>query len=149
MYYILGMCFYRLLQIAGDTEDLESALKGERRMRDIGSGHCSALVKLLPGNSDLFASQVTWTSYGQMLRIQKKYSFGYHLTPGNFRCVRSVHELEQACFSSGSSVLLTIVEGLTILCMCNSTGQHVTKSEFRPGIWCSTVTMFVLQEAQN
>jgi hypothetical protein len=79
-----GACFYRLLQISGDTEDLEAALKGERRMRDIGSGHCSALVKLLPGNSDLFASQVTWTSYGQMLRIQKKYSFGYHLTPGDF-----------------------------------------------------------------
>jgi Phospholipase B len=76
------VCLCRLLQISGDIEDLESALKGGRRMRDVGNGHCSALVKLLPGNSDLYTSQVTWTSYGQMLRTLKKYSFGYHLTPG-------------------------------------------------------------------
>ena len=56
----------------------------------LGDGSCSALIKVLPGNKDLYASHVTWNSFQSMLRILKKYSFGFHLVesardliPGN------------------------------------------------------------------
>lgn len=71
-----------MLQIAGDLEDLEPALHKEDIKHVIGTGSCSALIKLLPGNRDLLVSQDTWNYYGNMLRILKKYSFGFHLTPG-------------------------------------------------------------------
>lgn len=78
------------LNIAGDLEDLENALRPEEDLlehprlqsfeRVLGGGHCSALVKLVDGHSELFTSHVTWTSYQSMLRIQKRYMFGFHLT---------------------------------------------------------------------
>jgi len=71
-----------LIQISGDLDELQTIFNGGKKLRDIGTGHCSALIKLLPGNTDLFTSQVTWNNYGSMLRILKRYHFGYHLTPG-------------------------------------------------------------------
>jgi len=84
-----------LIQISDDLEDLEPVLKKEGKQTVIGSGKCSALVKPTEGNKELFVSQDTWSSYGTMLRVQKKYSFGYHLVRGstvlnvelNFICV--------------------------------------------------------------
>jgi len=71
-----------LAQISNDLEDLESALKKEGERAVIGSGKCSALVKLLDGNRELFVAHDTWDTYSNMLRILKKYSFGYHILPG-------------------------------------------------------------------
>ena len=61
----------RWLNLAGDLEDLEVALTTPERRpkllkaqwggRPIGSGHCSALIKVLPGGEDLYTSQVTWS----------------------------------------------------------------------------------------
>ena len=83
----LFLCFFRgrLFQMSGDLEDLEPALGGAGRERVVGSGSCSALVKLLQGNSDLYVAQDTWTGYETMLRVLKKYNLGYHLTPGGKR----------------------------------------------------------------
>ena len=66
-----------LLQMSGDFEDLETKLQKPPHLRKHvhGSGHCSALVKAAPDNSDLFFSHVTWTSYSSMLRLQKLYKF--------------------------------------------------------------------------
>lgn len=61
-------------------EDLESALGKSKKERLLGDGHCSALIKLLPGNTDLFVSHDTWNGYQGMLRIIKKYDFAFHLT---------------------------------------------------------------------
>ncbi|XP_064620556.1 putative phospholipase B-like 2 [Lineus longissimus] len=69
--------FY-FFQIGGDLEDLESALKKEDKTHLLGSGSCSALVKLLPGNKELFMSHDTWSGFQSMLRIQKRYQFGFH-----------------------------------------------------------------------
>ncbi|XP_077996109.1 putative phospholipase B-like 2 [Glandiceps talaboti] len=69
---------FLLLQIDGDLEDLQSALTSGEIHRPLGSGSCSALIKLLPGNTDLYVSHDTWSSYQSMLRILKKYNLAYH-----------------------------------------------------------------------
>ena len=46
----------------------------------MGSGSCSALIKIIDGNKDLYVSHDTWNSYQSMLRVLKKYSLGLHHT---------------------------------------------------------------------
>lgn len=72
----------RLLQLGGDLEDLESALNRSSPQRVLGSGSCSALVKLLPGHRDLLVAHDTWTSYQAMLRIIKKYTLPFRTSAG-------------------------------------------------------------------
>ena len=57
-------------------------LSGVQRTNDriLGSGSCSALIKILPGNQDLYVAHDTWNSYQSMLRMLKKYDFAYHWT---------------------------------------------------------------------
>ncbi|XP_033098666.1 putative phospholipase B-like 2 [Anneissia japonica] len=69
---------FLLLQISGDLEDLEVALDKKDRKHMTGSGSCSGLIKLLPGNKDLYVSHDTWNVFNAMIRIMKKYDFGFH-----------------------------------------------------------------------
>lgn len=74
------------MQINGDLDALDSALssKGEPEPpKVIGAGKCSALVKLLPGNAELFASQDTWNDYHSMLRIYKLYDLKFNTSANN------------------------------------------------------------------
>ena len=68
------LCFLgSLIQADNELEDLEQAL-GKKKVRHVfGSGSCSALIKLLPGNKDLYISHVTWAGYAEMLRVFKLY----------------------------------------------------------------------------
>ncbi len=54
------------------------------RVNKVGRRHmyasCSALIKVLPGASDIYTSHVTWNGYESMIRILKKYSFEVHRT---------------------------------------------------------------------
>ncbi|XP_071946459.1 putative phospholipase B-like 2 [Antedon mediterranea] len=68
---------FLLLQISGDLEDLEVALDKPDRNPVFGSGSCSALIKLLPGNKDIYVSHDTWSVYNSMIRIVKKYDFAF------------------------------------------------------------------------
>uniref|UniRef100_K7FJ07 Phospholipase B-like n=1 Tax=Pelodiscus sinensis TaxID=13735 RepID=K7FJ07_PELSI len=68
---------FLLFQLGGDLEDLESALNKSGRERSLGSGSCSALLKLLPGNQELLVSHDTWNTYQSMLRIIKKYTLPF------------------------------------------------------------------------
>ncbi|XP_066871209.1 putative phospholipase B-like 2 isoform X2 [Kogia breviceps] len=72
---------FLLLQISGDLEDLELALNKTKTKHAMGSGSCSALIKLLPGQSDLLVAHNTWNSYQYMLRIMKKYWFQFREGP--------------------------------------------------------------------
>lgn len=67
----------RLFQMGGDLEDLEAALNKSSQSRTVGSGSCSALIKLLSGNKELLVSHDTWNTYQAMLRIMKKYIFSF------------------------------------------------------------------------
>ena len=78
-----------MLQIQGDLEDLEAALGAKSgdigsRVHGIGSGSCSALVKLLPGYKELYVSHDTWGDYNAMLRIFKRYDMKFDIG-GGFR----------------------------------------------------------------
>ena len=70
------MSFFSFLQIAADLDDLESAWDASVEERksptdpDMRS-KCSALIKVLPGNSELYATQDTWDTYYAMLRVFK------------------------------------------------------------------------------
>lgn len=63
----------------GDLEDLEQALGKKSTKKVIGSGSCSAMVKLFPKNADIAISHVTWNDFNSMLRIYKKYNFTFHV----------------------------------------------------------------------
>lgn len=67
--------------MGGDVEDLEGALNKSSQSQPLGSGSCSALIKLLPGNKDLMVSHDTWNTYQSMLRIIKKYNFAFKTSP--------------------------------------------------------------------
>ncbi|XP_030316191.1 putative phospholipase B-like 2 isoform X1 [Calypte anna] len=73
---------FLLLQLGGDLEDLESALNRSSPQRALGSGSCSALLKLLPGHQDLLVAHDTWNSYQSMLRIIKKYTLPFRTSAG-------------------------------------------------------------------
>ena len=70
------------MNIFGDLEDLEQVFnldgKYDNVTRLLGSGSCSALIKLLPDNQELYMAHDTWNSYQSMLRILKKYTLSYH-----------------------------------------------------------------------
>ncbi|AWP07016.1 putative RNA-binding protein 19 isoform 3 [Scophthalmus maximus] len=72
---------FLLFQLGGDLEDLESALNKSSQTRPLGSGSCSALIKLLPNNKELLVSHDTWNTYQSMLRIMKKYIFAFSVSP--------------------------------------------------------------------
>ncbi|XP_053558122.1 LOW QUALITY PROTEIN: putative phospholipase B-like 2 [Bombina bombina] len=71
---------FLLFQLGGDLEDLESALNKSESSTQKGTGSCSALIKLLPGNKDLFVSHDTWNTYQSMLRIIKKYTLPFRIS---------------------------------------------------------------------
>lgn len=78
---------FLLFQMGGDLEDLEAALNKSSHVRAVGSGSCSALIKLLPDNRDLLMSHDTWNNYQSMLRILKRYDFSYRTSPNEKRII--------------------------------------------------------------
>ncbi|KAM7019025.1 putative phospholipase B-like 2 [Tautogolabrus adspersus] len=74
---------FLLFQMGGDLEDLESALNKSSQTRPLGSGSCSALIKLLPNTKELLVSHDTWNMYQAMLRIMKKYIFAFKVSPSD------------------------------------------------------------------
>ena len=116
-----------LLQIQGDLEDLESALGVGATSRVVGSGSCSALVKLLPGNSELLVSHDTWSDYHGMLRIFKHYDLKFRMTNGSSKwglnsyvsCRRGKPRFRE--FSSFFLLVLIVLlkcSGVLIHCTC-------------------------------
>ncbi|RUS86577.1 hypothetical protein EGW08_005658 [Elysia chlorotica] len=73
-------------QVGGDFETLlnlfptSSSSSSDQKVKTpdpmaMGTGHCSALLRLLPDYSDLYVAQDTWSDFSSMLRMLKRYSF--------------------------------------------------------------------------
>ncbi|XP_022780516.1 putative phospholipase B-like 2 isoform X1 [Stylophora pistillata] len=124
---------FLLMQVAGDLDGLEQAFGRKTQSKSFGSGSCSALVKLLPGNKDLLISHDTWGPYNTMLRLFKFYDFPFHrqsITGANLPAV--VPGVKQ-CFSSYPGRLLSgddfymINSGLLV--------QETTIDNDNPALW--------------
>ncbi|XP_065892307.1 putative phospholipase B-like 2 isoform X2 [Dysidea avara] len=75
-------------QITGDLEDLEAALgNGNVKQPAVKSDSCSALIKVLPNNEDLYVGHDTWGEYQAMLRIYKLYDLPYATSASNSESV--------------------------------------------------------------
>lgn len=86
---ILSCLVHSWFNIFGDMEEFEQMFAPQNvgkdwRVNKVGRRHmhasCSALIKVLPGASDIYTSHVTWNGYESMIRILKKYSFEVHRT---------------------------------------------------------------------
>lgn len=84
-YKLLFKYWQSLLQISTDVYDISKALSDDGGDAEWPQyGHCSALIKLLPGNKeikDILIAHDTWTSYKAMLRILKRYDTYLHENP--------------------------------------------------------------------
>ena len=84
----------QLLNMGGDLEDLDgigtcnvtaaAVADGSTPSPVFDKGRCSALVRLLDGNSDVLISQDTWSSLNSMLRMYKMYDFPWLMSDNEF-----------------------------------------------------------------
>ncbi|KAJ7370826.1 Phospholipase B-like 1 [Desmophyllum pertusum] len=90
---VLGKFAFQLLNGVGDYITLRDVLNPEGRpnwdkmtedeiLTKVGRmGHCSALIKVLPGYEDIFAGHSSWFEYGATMRIYKHYHFSLRDDP--------------------------------------------------------------------
>lgn len=51
------------MNLQDDLDDVVSAIEGDVSAKLRGETHCSAFIKLLPGNKDLLMGHNTWTRF--------------------------------------------------------------------------------------
>eukprot|EP01117_Protostelium_nocturnum_P000200 TRINITY_DN10274_c0_g1_i1.p1 TRINITY_DN10274_c0_g1~~TRINITY_DN10274_c0_g1_i1.p1 ORF type:complete len:528 (-),score=99.65 TRINITY_DN10274_c0_g1_i1:58-1641(-) len=69
---------WNALQLGCDWGDINSTVSNAPTSDD--NLHCSALVRLTPGNKELLSSHVTWSSYSWLLRVWKNYKLNFNST---------------------------------------------------------------------
>ena len=57
------------------VEELSKLSRMEAKLKLLLSGHCSALVKILPGYENIFMAHSSWFDYTNTMRIYKHYNF--------------------------------------------------------------------------
>lgn len=73
---LLDVFAFDLLCGNGDYLDIRNSIEPNAKAeRPYLGGHCSALIKVLPGYEDVFASHSSWYDYWAMNRIFKHYAF--------------------------------------------------------------------------
>ncbi|KAI1886721.1 hypothetical protein AGOR_G00198710 [Albula goreensis] len=71
----LSMFAVWFLNAVGDLLDLIPALVPANRFKVPGMGHCSALIKMLPGYENLLLAHSSWYTYAATMRIYKHWDF--------------------------------------------------------------------------
>ena len=66
--------------MSGDLESLENIFSS-KKLRE--SPSCSALIKIIGKNEDIFLAHDTWSGLNTMLRILKKYTLNYKTSNGD------------------------------------------------------------------
>lgn len=66
-----------MLQLGGDAGEIFASF--QKASNPFAAGSCSALIKVLDGNADLYVAHDTWVEFNNMLRILKHYKLNYHL----------------------------------------------------------------------
>ncbi|XP_075722457.1 putative phospholipase B-like 2 [Rhipicephalus microplus] len=67
-----------LLSAIGDLLELEMKFGRFQNIHSLRTLTCSALIKMAPGNRDIYFAHTSWFTYKSMLRIQKMYKFHWH-----------------------------------------------------------------------
>jgi len=123
-----------LMNIQGDMNDLSQSLVHKHKLNvtidHSGYGHCSALIKLLPGYQDLYTSQVAWSPYNSMTRVLKKYNL-YFTTDG--QPGSKTIPGQSMTFSSYPGVLYS-ADDFTIA-STGLTTQETTIGNYNPDLW--------------
>ena len=80
LFFQLGCDFGDIFEALNISVGLKTSMDPFERM--IHDSHCSSLVKLTD-QGELFSSHVTWTTYSNMLRSYKLYSFPFNAPQTN------------------------------------------------------------------
>ncbi|XP_065296708.1 putative phospholipase B-like 2 isoform X1 [Dermacentor albipictus] len=67
-----------LLSAMGDLMELEVKFGRLKDPHSLMALTCSALIKIAPGNKDIYFAHTSWFTYRSMLRMQKKYKLPWH-----------------------------------------------------------------------
>ncbi|CAK8997095.1 unnamed protein product [Durusdinium trenchii] len=104
--------FLQLDENSRNRKAVPEAVDRDWKLRLAKRGHCSALVRLAPSNSELLVGHSTWSDYGKMTRIFKYYRF--HL-PLSFQSNELIAlSSYPGCVSSTDDFYMTD-NGLTIM----------------------------------
>jgi hypothetical protein len=85
--------------------------------------HCSAFVRLLPDNSELFFAQDTWASLESMLRVYKRYNLPFSMGKGayvecqDYCVVVVVVVVEVVVVAAVAAVAAVVVAPVVVLCL--------------------------------
>ncbi|XP_049518650.1 putative phospholipase B-like 2 [Dermacentor silvarum] len=69
---------FGFLSAIGDLLELELKFGRFKDLHSLMALTCSALIKIAPGNKDIYFAHTSWFTYKSMLRMQKKYKLPWH-----------------------------------------------------------------------
>ncbi|XP_075218660.1 putative phospholipase B-like 2 [Lycorma delicatula] len=120
-----------LMNMEGDLIDLLEKFKSEGTptWKLFDEGRCTAIVKILPKNTDIYVSHNSWIRYNYMIRMQKRYILRYRLLPN------SEHKIpgEIITFSSYPGIINSIDDFYTI--SSNIAVQETTIGNSNQVLW--------------
>jgi hypothetical protein len=123
--YPLPLWAFTMVNAMGDLFDILPATSETKRpnfekmnhkqlqMHMNKNGHCSALLKVLPGLEDIYVGHTSWFTYSAMLRIYKTYEFSLANPSNSAKKVTfssypaTLSSLDDMYMMSGSNLLMT------------------------------------------
>lgn len=132
-----------LLNMDGDIETLlaflgtESARKARLEVEKPRLQRCSALIKVAPNASDLFAGHATWDSFEAMVRIYKHYRFAVPVPAPSTGAATAVSVALRSTSFSASPAFLASVDDFYV------TSQGLVVIETTNGVYNSSLFAYI------